>query len=170
MSIGYENMTERIAFKSIDEVHEYRKNRMFPSMLLEDGERKIIIMPGFDLRETDDRTYGQSSADLVFAERRGDKVLSAEFFTGWDVHPNVNKGYEGFMGRGYYYHSRYKKDAINPEYASKSSDCSFTGHQCYGEAGSALHGDTLAAILVNRGSEGLWAEFEKEWKEWNDGK
>lgn len=163
--IQYEETTKQLAFKSMDELVEHRKKYNMPELALIDGERKIVVQPGFDLRDTKDSTYGQHSATIIFAERRGDNVISAEFFTGWDVHPNPNKGFSGFTGTGFYFHAHLKKDTHNPEYANESKDCAFTNKKCYGEAGSALYGDTLAAVLVNRGSMGIWGEFDQAWKE-----
>jgi hypothetical protein len=166
-------VNDALAFKSMEEMVEWRKEHTIPELLLTDGERRVFVQPGFDFRNVEDQksqTYGQHSATLIFAERRGDNVISCEFFTGWDVHPTPRKDYDGFMGTGFYFHSHLKKNARSPEYAHKSEDCGFTGKRCYGEAGSALYGDKLARVLVNRGSVGIWEEFDQAWKETFNGK
>lgn len=145
--------------------HLERQKKCFDFDGLKDGERKIILMPAFDLRNTEDKQYGQHGVAMTFAERRGDRVVSTEFFTGWSVdrHPTIMDGRDiGFMGVGLYNH--YMKEADAPEGSYHHSDCPFTGGGCWGELGSSLYGDVILDRLVNEGSYGVWDEIDKEFK------
>lgn len=69
---------QKYAAKSLAEVQERRKaiNRE-----LKDGERRIVIQPGFDLRGTADSNYGQSTPTIIFMERRGNTYHTANITT-----------------------------------------------------------------------------------------
>lgn len=146
--------------------HQERHKKCFDFDGLKDGERKVICTPAFDLRNTADSQYGQHSVAITFAERRGDRVVSTEFFTGWNVSgtPTIMDGRDiGFMGVGLYNH--YMKEADAEEYAYHHEDCPFTGGGCWGELGSSLYGEVLLDRLVNEGSAGIWDEIDKEFKQ-----
>lgn len=151
---------------SIKEVQERRSKTSFE---LKDGERRMIFQPGFDLRNTDDRNYGQGSPTLTFAERRGNVAIDCSFGMGWNVKGERSLSMDGrdisVMGYGFYYHRRYKKDTNYPEYAHQENDCALLGHKkCWGEAGSALYGDVLKWKLMNFGEAAIWEELDNEFK------
>lgn len=152
---------------------EYRKrsDSIAKRSELKDGERKIVIRPGFDLRNTEDRQYGQDSPTLIFMERRGNIAIDAGFGTGWQVKGQAHLSIDGedisMMGYGFYFHRLYKKDVKYPEYAHREKHCPLLGDKpCWGEAGSALYGDELKWILLNYGEDGIWDEIDKAFKEY----
>lgn len=133
---------------------------------LNDGEQKMVVLPAFDMRHIDgeDRKYGQHCNELIFAERRGNKIVSATFFTGWTVDGSrmmMNGHDELFMCTGLYTHWLNKQDA--PE-AYDNHNCPFTGGDCWGDMGSSLYGETILDRLVHEGSAGVWDEIDKELK------
>lgn len=159
---------EKYAAKSIAEVNERSKKI---SHELKDGERKIVIQPGFDLRKTDDSRYGQGSPNIIFMERRGNVAIDCSFGTGWNVLGERSLSMDGrdisMMGYGFYYHRRFKKDVKYLEYASHQEDCSLLGHKkCWGKAGSALYGDVLKWKLLNFGEAAIWEELNDQFKEY----
>lgn len=157
--------------RSMEEYQE-RHKKAWGAGKLKNGEKTTFVLPAFDFhsdREHPDHKYGQHSATLVFAERRGALAISTEVFTGWTVSgmPTLMDGRDiGLMCTGTYFHYRYKKHA--PEWGTKR-ECSFTGSGfCYGDLGSALYGEVLLYRLVNEGSFGIWDEFDKMFKEHED--
>ena len=135
---------------------------------LKNGESRMAVIPAFDFFHVPpthpDKKYGQHSATLVFAKRKGRKAVSVEFFTSWSVGNRMPMDFDGkngnFMCTGLYTHHRFKKDA--DKYAYANDDCPYTGGKCYGEAGSALYGDVILDRLINEGSYGVWDEIDKE--------
>jgi len=151
--------------KSMDE-HRERRIKNFDFKSLKDGERKTIVLPAFDFfhdQSNPDSKYGQHSAELIFAMRKGNKIVDAAFHTGWTVNGErtIMDGRDiGLMCVGLYTHWVFKKDA--GEYASRMENCPWTGKHCYGELGSSLYGDVILGRLINEGSAGVWDEIEKE--------
>ena len=159
---------QKYAAKSLAEVQERRKaiNRE-----LKDGERRIVIQPGFDLRGTADSIYGQSTPTIIFMERRGNVAIDCLFQTGWNVLGERSLSMDGrdisVIGYGFYHHRRFKKDTKYPEYAHQEIDCPLLGHKkCWGEAGSALYGDVLKWKFLNFGEAAMWEELDNEFKEY----
>lgn len=157
---------EDFAAKSISDVKE---RRLKISRDLADGEKKIVIDPGFDLRLTEDRNYGQQAPTMIFMERRGNVAIDVGFYCGWNVLGERSLAMDGrdisLICLGFYYHRRFKKDVDYPEYAHQEKDCPLLGHKkCWGEAGSALYGDKLKALLLNFGSEAIWEEINQEFE------
>lgn len=172
--MDYDKTAEKIAFKSLKEMQDYRTEHYTNALELADGERKMVILPGFDLRNTKDSNYGQASPTLIFAERRGDLAIDCSFYCGWNVFGERATSMDGrdisMMGIGFYYHTRYKKNVKYPEYAHQEKDCALLGHKsCWGNAGSALYGDKLKWVLLNRGSAAIWEEIDMAFKELADG-
>lgn len=165
--------------QSMKEHHE-RAKACWSFDVLADGQQEKIITPAFDLRDTDDSTYGQHGVELTFVKRKGNKAVSVQFYTGWSVNGettvDVKETSSKFMGdgayatgrnisficTGFYTHIRYKKDTDYPQYAHRGT-CNFVpGGKCYGEAGSAMYGETLLNILVNYGEKGIWDAIDAE--------
>lgn len=159
---------EDYAAKTIKEVQERRRKI---SHELKDGERKIVVQPGFDLRKTDDSNYGQGSPTMIFMERRGNIAIDCSFGMGWNVMGQPSLTMDGrdisVMGYGFYFHRRFKKDTDYPEYAHQEKDCPLLGHKkCWGSAGSALYGDHLKWVLMHHGEAGIWKELDEAFKEY----
>lgn len=154
-------------FKSLREYNEYRKATF--DIELADGEKKVWVNPGFDFRGTDDAQYGQSTPTLVFCERRGNVALDWELFTGWNMDGGatmMDGRNIGYIGKAMGFHIHLKKDVQNPEYAHIEAKCPLLGGgKCYYESGSYTFGETLQNVLLARGSAGIWAEFDKIFKE-----
>lgn len=164
-----EELIEAVQFKSLKDYQAFRKERYSEVLNLKDGERKMVILPGYDFRQTPDSNYGQASPTLIMAERRGNIAIDCSFYLGHNVLGERSLSMDGrdisLMGVGFYYHRRFKKDTPYPEYAHIENDCPLLGHKkCYGSAGSALYGDNLKWIFLNRGSEAIWDEIDNEFK------
>jgi hypothetical protein len=161
---------EDFAAKSIEEYRERQLANARDSGL-KDGERRMLIHPGFDLRNTADSQYGQASPTLIFMERRGNVIIDCSFFMGWNVLGERSLSMDGrdisVMGRGFYYHRLYKKDVKYPEYARHDKCSLFDGRVCWCEAGSALYGDKLKWVLMNEGDSGIWREIDEAFKEYS---
>lgn len=145
--------------------HKARQLRCFDFNGLTDGERKMLVLPAFDFRGGPDGNYGQHTCELVFAERRGEHVVSTTFYTGWSVDGSrvIMHGHDiGFMCVGLYNHYPTEKLAGGGSY--HNTECPFTGGECWGELGSSLYGETILDRLVNEGSAGVWDEFDMEFK------
>lgn len=157
---------EKYVAKTLEEVNQ-RRSKI--SHELKDGERRMVFTPGFDLRNTDDRNYGQGSPCLIFMERRGNVAIDCSFGMGWNVKGQPSLSMDGrdisVMGYGFYYHRKFKKDTKYPEYAHQQGDCPLLDHKkCWGEAGSALYGDVLKWKLMNFGEAAIWDELNEEFK------
>ena len=162
---------EKYRAKSYEEYRK-RNDAVFADAKLKDGERRIIIRPGFDLQNTEDRRFGQGNPTLIFAERRGDVTIDCSFGTGWNVVGEPSLSMDGrdisMMGYGFYYHRHLKKDVKYLEYAHEEAKCPLLDdRKCYGEAGSALYGDVLKWKLLNYGETAIWEEIDREFKEYS---
>lgn len=139
-----------------------RKIACFDFDHLEDGERKMIILPAWDMRggAPEDSKYGQHCAELVFGQRLGNKTVSVEFYTGWTVDGSrmMMNGHDAlFMCTGLYTHYHQK----TPD-TYENKDCPWTGGDCWGEMGSSLYGETILDRLIHEGSAGVWDEIRME--------
>lgn len=137
---------------------------------LKNGQQHVHFVPGFDKRDPNpSKSYGISGGKLVFAERRGNKVISVGFFM--DIYPTVElqnrPGYRSESLKplcdGLYTHYKFKKDA--GEWAYRHDECDYLGRHCYGEAGSSLYGQEITDRFVVEGSDAVWDEIDKEFKE-----
>lgn len=135
-----------------------------------DGDRHIWIAPAYEiLKDPDDgKDYGRHGMTIHFALRQGDRAVSTEFYTCYqtnglftrrmvDIDPDM-------LCTGLYYHYHTKEAGVS-EYAREGTCHLFSGGKCWGEAGSALHGDDISKMLINEGSEVVFRELERAIKE-----
>lgn len=137
---------------------------------LADGEKFIFFTPAFEARDPNpSKDYGIGGVHLTFAERRGDLTIDCSFFTDWHL-PEVQERLSTKLDRyfnpkpmcnGIYWHRPKRTN----EYQADTKDCILSGGQCFGEVGSALYGDVITKRLLLEGSEGVWNEIDKAFKE-----
>lgn len=137
---------------------------------LKNGERYIHIEAGWDKRDPNpSKNYGVSGGRMTFFERRGSKIIQCNFLL--DNYPteelrltNRDRKYDTYpICDGLGTHYKFKKDAS--EWAYKNEECLVTGGKCYFEAGSALYGEIVRERFLKEGSDGVWDEIDKEFRE-----
>lgn len=141
---------------------------------LKDGEQRMWIEPGYVIREDpeDGNDYGVHGITLVFAERRGNRAVDTQFYLDYNSDPDVTARSARIMVQfpdmypictGLYYH--YGKEPQDTEFMHHVTDCQMNGEICWGELGSSLYGEKITLRLLDEGSAGIWAEFDRAFKE-----
>jgi hypothetical protein len=150
-------------------------------------ERRIEITPAFDKRsDVPSKNYGIGSCNLHFAVIGDKGAVTVYFFTNWflpstvkeyreiGINRNVFPGYgkEPFKTKinlekqdkpisagSWDYHSK-KKMYDGQSYSHK---CEYTKGKCYCD-GSCLKGDTYLKLLIEKGSDAVFEELEKDYR------
>ena len=126
--------------------------------------KKIIEMtPGFDKRE---EGYGVHGVDLRMVLKGPKGAVQFVLYTGW-LPPKTRKEFEirqvkmhGPLPADIGYHS------LVPQYDGQESrdDCPYLdGKPCYYD-GSGLRANKVFDILTEKGTDGVWAYLEEEYK------
>lgn len=136
----------------------------------EDG-RAIWINPAYSILKDPDsgENYGNHGMEIDFALRVGDRAVTTSFYTTYMTNEPMSKRHMDIsgdlMGTGLYYHFHTKEVGVD-DYARVGDDCHmFDNGKCWGQAGSSLHGDDIAVMLVNEGSDAVFKEMERAIKE-----
>lgn len=136
-----------------------------------DGDRAIWIAPAYEiLKDLDNgKNYGRHGVTIHFGLRQGDRAVTTEFYTCYQTNDMATRRHAEITTdltcTGLYYHFHTKTIAVN-EYAREGDDCLlFEDGICWGQAGSALHGDDMTLMLVNQGSGAIFEEMERAIRE-----
>lgn len=137
-------------------------------------EKLITLGPSYDKRHSDpNKNYGIHSVDLKFVLIGEEGATQFLLFTNWYL-PHVKeelltktaskRDMELFfqpLPADLGYHSKV------PHYEGQEpieQDCEYTNGVCYYD-GSGLSAERIYTILLEEGSEGVWRELEKYYKE-----
>jgi hypothetical protein len=136
--------------------------------------REVIVRPAFDKRSDDPKkNYGVHGAELAFYLKGGHGAIQFVIYTNWmlpyvqaetDARPPSNshpylfhKPIPADIG----YHSRV------PRYQGQSlmtEHCDVIDGPCYYD-GSSLQAQDVFDIMIEGGTDALWAEMERQYKE-----
>jgi len=139
-------------------------------------KKTITLYPAYDKRHPDpSKNYGIHGVDLLFVLEGKNGAVQFKLFTNWQL-PHVT---EEFLNKSH----MWTKDKIDlyffpmpadlgyhskvPHYEGHekiSRECEWTGGDCYYD-GSTLNAEPIYEILLREGSEGIWQELEKYYKD-----
>ena len=143
-------------------------------------KRKLVISEAYDKRHKDpSKNYGISACRIFFSVTGKDGAISVNFGTNWYLKSTVDeykkgttntsgqplvadleKDSEPLSAYSWGYHSRVQKY----EGQDKTEDCNFlNGDDCYYDS-SCLKANDFKDILLKKGSDGVFEQLEKDYK------
>ena len=135
-------------------------------------KKEIIFRPAWDKTNSEpSKNYGVHGVDIVFALKGNKGAVTFVIFTNWQL-PHIEKMEEtGIIskpenyrltrptGADISYHSHKKI-----KYSYKRNNCEFlNGKKCWND-GSCLDAEEIFGKLVKEGTDGVWKELEKKYK------
>lgn len=137
-------------------------------------EREITFEAAYDRRDPDpSKDYGIDGCDCRFTLRRNGSGVTFSIFTNWML-PHVQAetdAKDGPHGRRYMFHKPMPADVsyhdTKPHYEGQTPihGCAVTGGDCYSN-GSGLMSEDIFTILLEKGSDGVWARLEELHTQW----
>lgn len=165
-------MAETNSQKIMKRYHKQAK-LCVPKAIVE-GQEYIWMAPAYGACDDDpSKNYGISGVKVTFTKRKGNRVVDVSFLTDWHLISVQERNMGGpsgvyrqdVIGEQPLCTGTYRHEAVKPSdwydgmYYSKN--CVFTGGECWGEAGSAIYGDTIRNRLLEEGSVAVWAEVDR---------
>lgn len=136
-------------------------------------ERLIEMLPAYDKRDPDPRkNYGVHGVTLTMTVRANHRAVQFTLYTKWYL-SHVQAQFDANLPdrnpllfhkplpAGVEYHS---PEPLYEGHESYGNDCRYTGGICYHD-GSSLAADDVFRVLLERGSDGVWEELERRWRE-----
>lgn len=130
---------------------------------MSDEFERIVTMSGaFDKRHSDpSKNYGIHGVELRMVLKGPIGATQFVLYTGWHLpHVAAEIGNSKPMGadKGYHWPT--------PQYEGQDQmDCAYVaGGKCYYD-GSSLNAENTFETLLNKGSDGVWAELEEMYRE-----
>jgi hypothetical protein len=133
---------------------------------MSDFKREITVAPAYDLR---DKGCGIHGCEMQFVLSKDGRGVTFEVYTNWMLpHVQEETNARAFrpsmylpMGAGVSYHDQ----RAHYEGQHCRDDCTVTGGVCYSD-GSYTMGDDLMRLLIEKGSDGVWAKLEELYDDW----
>ena len=132
--------------------------------------REVIFEPAFDKRDPNpSKNYGIRGVTIRFLLRGDGRLVQLVLDSGWYL-SHVQEEYKNRRPRFLYpvlpaslelsYHSRVP---LNLE--DVCAPCTFLGSECFSRGSFLGGGESIRNILLSEGSDGVWRELEKYYKE-----
>ncbi|MCJ7767420.1 hypothetical protein MUP79_03395 [Candidatus Bathyarchaeota archaeon] len=139
--------------------------------------REVLFMPAYDKRDPNPaKNYGIGSVRIAFIVKGSRGAITLSFYTNWYLPETVAEYRTGFKRAdgsfgvsdleagepvkafSYDYHSKTQRF----EGQIKYEDCQYLGGDCYTD-GSCLNADPFKKLLLEKGSDGVFEEMEKDY-------
>lgn len=130
--------------------------------------REVVFEPAFDKRHTDpEKNYGIGGVVMKFFLVGPAGTIQFVTSTGWHLPRVVDEGIKGtLMAYDIGYHS---PKSMYEGQTVLTTECELVeGGTCYYD-GSGLQADAFLRILIEQGSDALWAALEKRYHVWLGG-
>ena len=137
-------------------------------------EKEIVLSPAYDKRHKNpEKNYGIRDVKLRFYLKKNNRAIQFIVSTGWQL-PHItdemlNKYTSPDEIRLFFCPTSYDLGYHSPVpmYDGQepiSDDCEITGGDCYYD-GSTLAAENIYKILLYHGSDGVWKELERVWRD-----
>jgi hypothetical protein len=137
-------------------------------------EREIVLVPAYDKRHKDPKkNYGIHGVELRFYLKKDNRAIQFVLNTNWQLPSVTNEMLNKYpspkevellfcpVPYDLGYHSPVPMyDGQEPI----SDNCEITGGDCYYD-GSTLAAENIYKILLYHGSDGVWKELERVWRD-----
>jgi hypothetical protein len=129
------------------------------------------LLPAYDKRDKDpEKSYGIHGVELRFYLKKDNRAVQFVINTNWQLPGVTNEWLNKYSSEIELFFCPIPYDlgyhSPIPLYSGQkpiTKDCKFTGGLCYYD-GSTLAAKNIYEILLYHGSDGVWKELEKFWR------